>query len=108
MDIHTATEQAYKNGYADGMKEFAERLKKICDAPYWCVWLSEIDDLLEEMLKSKDLKEQTAEEVTNDKQEKSIGSGKGCCRILQRTTKLPKLYFPNIRLRELALCNRCF
>lgn len=68
MDIHTATEQAYKNGYEDGVKDFAERLRKLCDAPYWSVWLSEIDDLSEEMLKSKDLKEQTAEEVTNDKQ----------------------------------------
>ena len=28
MDIHTATEQAYKNGYKAGMKDFAEKLKK--------------------------------------------------------------------------------
>lgn len=26
MDKHTATEQAYKNGYEAGVKEFAERL----------------------------------------------------------------------------------
>ena len=29
MDIHTATECAYKNGYKAGMKDFAERLKEI-------------------------------------------------------------------------------
>ena len=27
MDNHTATELAYKNGYAKGVKEFAERLR---------------------------------------------------------------------------------
>lgn len=72
MDIHTATEIAYKNGYADGMKDFAERLTKICDAPYWCVWLSEIEDLLEEMLKSKELKEQTASEIASNERMNDI------------------------------------
>lgn len=28
MKVHEATEQAYKNGYAKGVKEFAERLKE--------------------------------------------------------------------------------
>ena len=28
MHIHDATEQAYKNGYKAGMKDFAEKLKK--------------------------------------------------------------------------------
>ena len=27
MDIHTATEQSYKNGYNDGVNEFARRLE---------------------------------------------------------------------------------
>ena len=44
------TEMAFKH-HRDGAKEFAERLKEMCDAPYWCVWLSDIDILLEEMEK---------------------------------------------------------
>lgn len=28
MKVHEATERAYKNGYAKGVKEFAERLKE--------------------------------------------------------------------------------
>ena len=35
---------------AEAIKEFAERLKSMCDKPYWCVWLSEIEDLEEEMI----------------------------------------------------------
>ena len=34
---------------AEAIKEFAERVKARCDAPHWCVWLSEIDEVLEEM-----------------------------------------------------------
>ena len=31
MNIHDATEQAYKNGYEAGVKEFAKRLKDNID-----------------------------------------------------------------------------
>ena len=33
----------------EAITEFAERLKSKCDAPHWCVWLSEIEDLENEM-----------------------------------------------------------
>ena len=39
---------------AEAVREFAERLKEMCDAPYWCVWLSDIDNLLEEMEKENE------------------------------------------------------
>lgn len=39
---------AYERGRAEAVKEFAERLKGKCDAPHWCVWLSEIEDLVKE------------------------------------------------------------
>ena len=58
MDNHTATELAYKNGYAkgyaDGVKEFAERLKEKftlqwCGSKYGIIhgW---IDSLVKEMV----------------------------------------------------------
>ena len=54
MDKHTATEMAYKNGYANGVKEFAERLKKKftlqwCGSKYGIIhgW---IDNLVKEMV----------------------------------------------------------
>jgi hypothetical protein len=34
---------------AEAIKEFADRLIKKCDAPHWCVWMSEIEDLVKEM-----------------------------------------------------------
>lgn len=38
-----------KKAKTEAVREFAERLKAMCDAPHWCVWLSDIDDLIEEM-----------------------------------------------------------
>lgn len=35
---------------AEARKEFAERLHSKCDAPHWCVWMSDISELLEEMV----------------------------------------------------------
>ena len=34
---------------AEAIKEFAERLIGKCDDPHWCVWMSEIEDLVKEM-----------------------------------------------------------
>lgn len=34
---------------AEAIKEFAGRLISMCDKPHWCVWMSEIEDLVEEM-----------------------------------------------------------
>ena len=56
MDIHLATEQAYKNGYEKGVKDFAERLREnkfthknlgelIC--------VEDIDNLLKQMTEQK-------------------------------------------------------
>ena len=39
---------------ADAVKEFAERLMEKCDAPHWCVWLSEIEDLVKEFTEGKE------------------------------------------------------
>lgn len=58
MDKHTATEQAYKNGYAKGIKEFAERLKeRKYQSSDWShgehpfvVEETDIDELVEEMV----------------------------------------------------------
>ena len=58
-DIHWATEQAYKNGYADGAKKLAERLKEIYNHPRYdrpnahtligkLFW--NIDDIVKEMV----------------------------------------------------------
>jgi hypothetical protein len=58
MTINEATEQAYKNGYADGVKQFAERLKeRKYQSSDWShgehpfvVEESDIDELVEEMV----------------------------------------------------------
>lgn len=56
MDKHTATEMAYKNGYAKGVKEFAERMKKAAFMPLgtWfaekVVPISGIDYIAKEMV----------------------------------------------------------
>lgn len=39
----------YEKAKSEAIKEFADRLIKKCDAPHWCVWMSEIEDLKEEM-----------------------------------------------------------
>lgn len=35
---------------AEAYKEVWEVLRNKCDAPYWCVWLSEIDDFFEKLV----------------------------------------------------------
>ena len=54
MDNHTATELAYKNGYAKGVKDFAERLRKVSFRGFWetrgHVEIDQIDDLEYEMV----------------------------------------------------------
>jgi hypothetical protein len=58
MKIYEATEQAYKNGYEKGIKDFAERLKEYkYQSSDWShgehpfvVEESDIDDLVEEMV----------------------------------------------------------
>ena len=44
--VATARNQA-KN---DTVRKMQERLEAACDAPHWCVWLSEIDEIAKEML----------------------------------------------------------
>jgi hypothetical protein len=48
MDEYTACEQSYKNGYADGVKEFADRLRKAALGGFWdtrkYVDVDQIDD----------------------------------------------------------------
>ena len=58
MKEYEATERAYKNGYAKGVKEFADRLKENfteqwCGSKYELIH-SWIDNLVEEMLKGGD------------------------------------------------------
>jgi hypothetical protein len=58
MKTHDATEQAYKNGYQkgfeDGVKEFAERLRKVASRGFWetrdYVEVDQIDDLEYDMV----------------------------------------------------------
>jgi hypothetical protein len=54
MDEHTATELAYKNGYANGVKEFADRLRKVAFRGFWetrdYVEVDQIDDIEYEMV----------------------------------------------------------
>ena len=38
---------------AEAIEEFAERLRASCDAPYWCVWLSEIDEIAKELTEGR-------------------------------------------------------
>ena len=35
---------------AEAIKEFVKRLRAKCCAPYWLVWLNDVDDVLEEMV----------------------------------------------------------
>lgn len=51
MNIHDATECAYKNGYDTGVKEFAERLKnEVAHIPAWGrVAEKRINELLKEL-----------------------------------------------------------
>lgn len=42
----------YEKGYADGVKEFAAKLIDMCDSPYWCVWMSDIERAAEEFRSS--------------------------------------------------------
>ena len=55
MNIHDATEQAYKRGYEAGVKEFAERLRKIGtdEEAYGYVHLWEVDHIAKELTESK-------------------------------------------------------
>lgn len=41
--------KALANARAEAITEFADRLIKKCDAPHWCVWMSEIEDMAREM-----------------------------------------------------------
>lgn len=58
MDKHTSYEQAYKNGYANGVKDFVERLKEYkFQSSDWShgehpfvVEENDIDELAEEMV----------------------------------------------------------
>lgn len=59
MDKYTATEEAYKNGYEDGIKAFALRLKKYKIRPEFpwddfVVCETTIDDLVKEMTKVRE------------------------------------------------------
>lgn len=46
-------QEGHKDGYTSGAKELAERLIAKCDSPYFCVWMSEIEDELKEMVGDK-------------------------------------------------------
>ena len=51
MEVERLTEIAYKNGYAKGVKEFAERLKdKAGESWDGAITEWEIDDVAEEMV----------------------------------------------------------
>ena len=52
MDIHTATEVAYKNGYAAGAEECASRLKSLAKSNT-TLNKTDIDSILEEILQNK-------------------------------------------------------
>ena len=56
MNIHDATEFAYKNGYKDGVKEFAERLKNHFWSKADCDVLIRgvLDNLLTELTERKE------------------------------------------------------
>lgn len=45
----TERDRLVRKTRTEAIKEFAERLIKKCDAPHWCVWMSEIEDLVKEM-----------------------------------------------------------
>ena len=52
MNIHDVSEQAYKNGYKDGVKEFAKRLKQEADVDGSTWWIAgiDVDKVLREMV----------------------------------------------------------
>ena len=50
MNEYEATEQAYKNGYKQGIEDLAYRLKSI---PHIVVYKSEIDQVVEELERGK-------------------------------------------------------
>ena len=54
MDEYTACEQSYKNGYDKGVKEFADRLRKVAFRGFWetrdYVEVDQIDDIEYEMV----------------------------------------------------------
>ena len=60
MDVYTATEQAYKNGRENGIKEFANYLK---EHSFWvdndnyfsfrAIDIDDLDDFVKEFLKDK-------------------------------------------------------
>lgn len=50
MHIHDMTEQAYKNGYKAGVKEFAEKVRKLWGNYDGYSFEIRFDELLEEMV----------------------------------------------------------
>ena len=65
-------EACEKHAVIKAVKEVWRELRSKCDAPHWCVWLSEIDDYFEKKtgVKTEDiaeLKKKYAEERENDK-----------------------------------------
>ena len=52
MNVYTATEQAYKNGYEAGVKEFAERFKeKVGSIPQYHFNLLQVEDDINTLVK---------------------------------------------------------
>lgn len=49
----TERDRLVRKTRTEAIKEFAERLIKKCDAPHWCVWMSEIEDLVKEMTEAE-------------------------------------------------------
>lgn len=54
VEENNRLKEAIKIARAEAITEFAERLIKNCDAPHWCVWMSEIDDMAKEMKGEED------------------------------------------------------
>lgn len=50
MNPYQATEQAYKNGYEAGVKEFAEKMKKV-NGTKLVLWDEDIDRVANELMK---------------------------------------------------------
>lgn len=48
----------YKQGYEDGKYKTAMEIKKwlldMCDAPHWCVWMSDIEHFFEGMYENRE------------------------------------------------------
>lgn len=60
MDVYTATELAYKNGYEAGTRKFAEYLKThsfLCDpemrSSFYAIDVDDLDDFIEDFLGGK-------------------------------------------------------